>query len=80
MTWRIVAAALGVALYGLALLGAIAGSPALAGLVVTIPVLVLAVAGFNWFQQWLGIRRRPPRFARPDLAHKEGAADGELPT
>jgi len=80
MIWRVVAAVLGAALYVLAVLGAIAGSPGLTGLVITIPVLILAVAGFNWFQQWLGIKRRPPQFARPDLARKEGAgADGEPP-
>jgi len=54
-------------LYTLAWVAALEGSNALLAVLVTSAVLVVLIAGGNWLQHWLGIRRRPPQFARPDI-------------
>jgi len=79
MTWRIVAGVLGACVYVIALIGAVNGSTALLTLVITVTVLVVFVGGGNWIQQWLGIKRRAPRFDRPDLARREGAPSTDEP-
>jgi hypothetical protein len=78
--WRLVGVALGLLVYGLLLI--VATGPAhgvrqseeqaaLLGLLITVPVLVLLVAGGNWLQHWLGIHRRPPQFAEPPREDEE---------
>jgi len=65
MKWRLV----GVAIVGLFYLGlwmsVTAGATWLEGPLITIPVLVLLIAGGNWLQHWLGVQRRPPQFSSP---------------
>ena len=61
--WRIVGGVLALCIYGLFVLGAIAGARGFAAIVVTIPVLVVLIAGGNALQHWLGIKRRSPQYA-----------------
>jgi hypothetical protein len=61
--WRIVGGVLALFVYGLLVLGAIAGAPDFAAVVVTIPVLVFLIAAGNGLQHWLGIKRRSPQYA-----------------
>jgi hypothetical protein len=79
MTWRITGAVVGVLAYVLVLLGAIAGSPAAAAIVVTVTALVVLVGGGNWLQHWLGIHRRAPQFARPVRPQDNDGGDTEVP-
>ena len=75
MTWRLTALGVGFVLYTLAWVAALEGSTALLAVLVTSTVLVVFIAGGNWLQHWLGIRRRPPQFARPDIRADAGDDD-----
>jgi hypothetical protein len=74
--WRLTALVLGALVYVLVLLAAIAGSHSALEVLVTATVVIFLVGAGNLFQNWIGIKRRPPRFARPDLA-SDPAAQGE---
>jgi hypothetical protein len=63
--WRLVGLALCVLAYGLVWIAVVAGATPMLGILVTIPALLVLIAGGNWLQSWLGIKRRPPQFARP---------------
>jgi hypothetical protein len=78
VTWRIVGIALGAMVYVLVLLAAIAGSRGALAVIVTATMLVFLVGAGNLWQNWLGIKRKPPRFNRPDVARREGD-DAERP-
>jgi hypothetical protein len=65
MRWRLVGVALGLAFYAGLWVCVAAGATGLRGLLITVPVLVLLVAGGNWLQHGLGIRRRAPQFSQP---------------
>jgi hypothetical protein len=63
--WRLTGLALGAVAYAGLFVVALAGSRALADVLIALPVLVFLVAGGNYLQHWLGIRRPSPRFAPP---------------
>ncbi len=77
--WRIVAMVCVLLAYVGLLVVAIAGVPALEDLLIAAPVLVGLVAGGNALQQWLGIRRTPPQFTRPERAVLEERDTPEAP-
>jgi protein-S-isoprenylcysteine O-methyltransferase Ste14 len=71
MKWRLVGVAV-VALFYVGLwVSVAAGASWLEAPLITIPVLVLLIAGGNWLQHWLGVLRRAPQFSRP------GSAEGD---
>jgi hypothetical protein len=74
--WRLVGLALGLCFYAALWVGVAAGATGLEGVLITVPVLVLLIAGGNWLQHWLGVQRRPPQFARPGTGerHDDDAA------
>ena len=65
MTWRVTGAVLLFVVYVGTWFVAVAGASWLFAPLVLVPVFVVLIAGGNWLQQWLGITRPPPKFARP---------------
>ncbi len=72
--WRLTGAVLGVLAYAFLVVVAIAGASPLAQALIALPVIAALIAGGNYLQQWLGITRPAPKFARP--ARKEDATEG----
>ena len=68
--WRLAGLAILALFYVGLWLCVMAGATGLVGVLITIPVLVLLIAGGNWLQNWLGVQRRAPQFSR-------SAAEGE---
>jgi len=64
MRWRLVGVALAVAFYAVLWVCVAAGETGLRGALITVPVLVLLIAGGNWLQHGIGIERRAPQFSR----------------
>jgi hypothetical protein len=77
--WRLVGLALGFLTYLGLWVVAIAGSPALAAVLITLPVLVFLIAAGNGLQHWLGISHRAPQFARPVRPDDEPTGPDPLP-
>jgi len=51
----------------------------LLGIAVTIPALLVLIAGGNLLQDWMGVRHRPPQFAEPRrdaLANRAPSEEG----
>ena len=65
MRWRLVGAALVLAFYAGLWVCVAAGATGLRGVLITVPVLALLVAGGNWLQHGIGIQHRAPQFSRP---------------
>ena len=63
--WRLAGIAIGALFYVGLWLAVAAGATWLEDVLVTIPALVLLIAGGNWLQHWLGVQRRAPQFSRP---------------
>ena len=55
-----------------------AGATSLEGVLITIPVIAVLVAGGNWLQHWLGIQRRSPQFSRPSRDAEPRRRDGAV--
>lgn len=70
ITWRLVGVVVGVLAYAGAWVLVAAGATSLEPLLVTFPIIVVLIAAGNYLQHWLGITRRPPRFAEPDRARR----------
>jgi hypothetical protein len=70
--WRLVGIAIGALFYLGLWVCVAAGATGLEGLLVTIPVLVVLIAGGNWLQHWLGVQRRAPQFSRPGAVAEHG--------
>ena len=69
--WFIVA---GLTFVGLVLLLAVIAVAPLRIPVIALLALAVLVGGGNWLNSWLGIKRKPQEFNRPDLAPKEDEA------
>jgi hypothetical protein len=65
MKWRLLGVAIVACFYVGLWICVDAGATWLEAPLLTIPVLVLLIAGGNWLQHWLGVTRRAPQFSRP---------------
>jgi hypothetical protein len=69
--WRIIGLVGGALLLVLAYFVIAAGNQGLADLLLVAFALVVLVAGGNWLNDWMGIKRKAQEFNRPDSVAKE---------
>jgi hypothetical protein len=71
VTWTRVGIVGGVLVLALVIFLVALGSTALRAPLIALVALVVLVAGGNWLNDWLGIKRKPQQFNRPDRTPKE---------
>ena len=71
MTWTRVGIVGGVLVLALVIFLVVLGSTALRAPLIALVALAVLVAGGNWLNDWMGIKRTPQEFKRPDRTPKE---------